>query len=43
VEDAIDEARDRRLAAGSGNSVEVHQLVARFVRDRGALEEPIRR
>jgi tetratricopeptide (TPR) repeat protein len=42
-EDAIDEARDRRLAADAGNSVEVHQLVARFVRDRAPLEERIRR
>ncbi|HWO25662.1 MAG TPA: tetratricopeptide repeat protein [Kofleriaceae bacterium] len=43
VEDAIDEARDRRLVSGAGNSVEVHQLVARFVRDRGPLEERVRR
>ncbi|HWO25659.1 MAG TPA: hypothetical protein VNO30_43270 [Kofleriaceae bacterium] len=43
VEDAIDEARDRRLASGTENSVEVHPLVARFVRDRGPLEEPVRR
>jgi len=43
VEEAIDEARDRRLAAGAGNSVEVHQLVTRFVRERGPLEEPMRR
>ena len=43
VENAIDEARDRRLVSGVGNSVEVHQLVARFVRDRGPLEERVRR
>jgi hypothetical protein len=39
VEDAVDEARDRRLAAGDGDSVDVHQLVARFVRGREPLLE----
>jgi len=39
VEDAIDEARDRRLTSGDGEDVDVHQLVARFVRDREPLVE----
>jgi len=39
VEDAIDEACDRRLAAGDGESVDVHQLVAQFVRGREPLVE----
>jgi tetratricopeptide (TPR) repeat protein len=43
VEAAIDEARDRRLVAGTGNAVEVHQLVARFVRAREPLTEASRR
>jgi tetratricopeptide (TPR) repeat protein len=43
AEDAVDEARERRLAAGAGNDVEVHQLVARFVREREPLGESMRR
>jgi tetratricopeptide (TPR) repeat protein len=42
VEGAIDEARDGRLASGDGAGVEVHQLVARFVRERVPLEAPVR-
>ncbi len=43
IEDAIDEARDRMLAAGDAESLQIHQLVARFVRTRGPLDEAVER
>jgi len=43
IEDAIDEARDRVLAAGDADSLQIHQLVARFVRTRGPLDEAVER
>ena len=43
IEDAIDEARDRMLAAGDAESLQIHQLVTRFVRTRGPLDEAVER
>ena len=43
VEDAIDDTRDRQLASGDNDDFDVHQLVARFVRDRGLLAPSVRR
>jgi hypothetical protein len=43
VEDAIDAARERKLVGGDNESVEVHQLVAKFVRVRAPLGEQVRR
>jgi tetratricopeptide (TPR) repeat protein len=43
ADDAIDDARDRILAGGDADHLQIHQLVARFVRDQGPLPDPIRR
>jgi hypothetical protein len=43
IEDAIDDARDRGLAGGDDDDVDVHQLVARFVRTHGPLNHTVRR
>jgi len=43
VEDAIDNAQDRRLAGGDHESIDVHQLVARFARARGPVDPLVRR
>jgi tetratricopeptide (TPR) repeat protein len=43
ADDAIDDARDRILAGGDAGHLQIHQLVARFVRDQGPLPDPIRR
>lgn len=43
VEDAIDDARDRKLAGGDRENLDIHQLVARFVRGREPLGESVRR
>ena len=43
VEDALDNARDRRLAGGDHEGIDVHQLVARFVRARGSVDPLVRR
>jgi tetratricopeptide (TPR) repeat protein len=41
VEDAIDDVRDRRLAGGDREHVDVHQLVARFVRGKKPLHDAV--
>lgn len=43
IDAAIDSVRDRKLAGGDRSALEVHRLVARFVRDRSPLGEPARR
>jgi tetratricopeptide (TPR) repeat protein len=43
VDKAVDEACDRMLATGDAKGLEIHQLVARFVRTRGPLGEAIGR
>jgi tetratricopeptide (TPR) repeat protein len=43
VEDAIDAARERKLVGGDTENIDVHQLVARFVRARAPLGESVRR
>lgn len=43
VEDAIDAARDRKLATGDSETIEIHRLVAQFVRAREALDVTTRR
>jgi tetratricopeptide (TPR) repeat protein len=42
VDQAIDSGRDRKLAGGDSENVDVHQLVAKFVRDREPLDASIR-
>jgi len=43
VEDAIDNARDRKLAGGDNDNLDVHQLVARFVRAQASFDVSVRR
>jgi tetratricopeptide (TPR) repeat protein len=43
VNRAIDEARIRQLATRDGGHLQVHQLIAQFVRARAPLDEPVRR
>jgi len=43
IDNAIDEARDRKLATRDAENLQIHQLVARFVRTRGLLSEAVAR